>query len=110
MIRKYGFGLLAMLIAIVAVSFTTITNAGHSPKTSFFYRYDGAVGGESTMSNWTSIATYASATCVTGSVRGCKIENTTSSAGHPTSVPLSATTHLPITSGTLQPAVENKNN
>ncbi len=103
-------GLLTFLVAVFAVAFTTPDLKSKAPQTNYFYRFDGAVGEEDDMSKWTEVDAYGDVTCTTGTVRGCRITNTTNSGGHPTSVPLHSVTQLPIISLPTQPAVQNKNN
>ena len=105
---RLTFSLLAVVVAVFAAAFTTPKLEKSGEAIEYYYRFDGAVGEENQMSKWTQIPSYASATCVTGAVRGCKITNTTNSSGHPTSVPLSG--GLPVVQNPTQPVVQNKNN
>lgn len=94
--KKYFIGLLAVVLVIGASAFIT-AKQGHLKQTKnnlaiYYYRFDGTSGQESNMSLWTQLAdvsAYDALSCPAGSSVGCKIQNTTNSAGHPTSVPLS---------------------
>lgn len=90
--KKMLPAILAIVLAAGAAAFTAPEKQVTRSQAfeDFYYRFDGAVGEESDMSQWTQISqsTYNSLSC-TGSAKACKITNTTNSGGHPTSVPLS---------------------
>lgn len=95
MIRKYGTGIIALVIAISAVAFRTDRKQKPLNKDSdvinYFYRFTGNHGSEDTMSYWVQLTdeeAYDLVNCPNGNDKGCKIKNTTNLNGHPTSVPL----------------------
>ena len=93
--KKYLLSSAAIVVAIIfaAITFSNAKTIVRSNFTEYFYRFDGTPGQESIMSKWTQITqgAYDSLPCES-TVKTCKIKNTTNSAGHPTSVPLSGGT------------------
>ena len=77
MIKKYGTGLLAIIIAIGAFAFTT-PPPQFSPKTlTYYFQFTGAHGTESDVTQWQeiSLSSYNALTCSANS-EGCKIATT----------------------------------
>lgn len=92
--KKNFLALAAIVIAIGAAAFTAekkqpVPSGDFAP---FYYRFTGAPGQAGDVSKWEQITkgAYDSMSCLSN-VKPCKITNTTNSAGHPTSVPLSGT-------------------
>lgn len=107
--KKYILGCAALSAAIIfaAFAYPKTVPVNKSNLIEYFYRFDGTSGQESNMSKWTQITqgAYDSLSCPNGSAQGCKIKNTTNSAGHPTSVPLSG--GVPVQTG-VNTQVKNK--
>lgn len=92
--KRYLFGMLAIVLAFGAVAFTK-SPAKQSKQsggfTDYYYQFTGTHGQENDMSKWVQlddVDEYNTFNCPNGSARACKIKNTTNSGGHPTSVPL----------------------
>lgn len=110
---RYLSGIVAVAIAIFAFAFTRPEKKDLGPKNplvTYYYSFSGTPGQENDMSKWNQITAddYANLVCPTGNVEGCGIQNSTNSAGHPTSVPLSGLGGHPIVSAPTT-ALVNKN-
>lgn len=111
--KRYLSGIVAVVIAISALAFTRSEKKDISPNhpmVTYYYSFSGSHGQENDMSKWIQITAddYANLDCPSGNVEGCGIQNTTNSAGHPTSVPLSGVGGHPILSSPTT-ALVNKN-
>lgn len=110
---RYLSGMAAVVIATLAFAFTAPQKTDiriHHPLVTYYYSFTGSHDQENDMSKWTQITAddYANLDCPSGNVEGCGIQNTTNSAGHPTSVPLSGVDGHPILSAPTT-ALVNKN-
>ncbi|OJW31507.1 MAG: hypothetical protein BGO54_13675 [Sphingobacteriales bacterium 46-32] len=111
--KRYFFGIIAVAIAFTAVAFTKAPSQNSKQSgnfTDYYYKFTGAAGEENDMNKWQQLSTlndYNAFSCPSGSVKGCKIINTTNSSGHPTSVPLDGS-GLPTVSG-ANASVANRN-
>lgn len=77
MIRKYGIGLLAVILGVFAVAFRT-PQQQFSPKTlTYYFQFTGAHHDESDVSQWQeiSLSSYNALPC-NASSQGCKIATT----------------------------------
>jgi hypothetical protein len=52
MFKKYGLGLLVIVLAVGAVAFTEPTHKSGKPPTTYFFEYVGSPGNEQTPSLW----------------------------------------------------------
>jgi hypothetical protein len=110
--KKYILASFAVIFAIALV-FTISAFKNHKPAkhptTSYYYKFTGSHGNESTMSLWqqVSLSDYNGLTCPFGSNNSCKIINTTNSGTNPTSVPLDANGFPQV--GTVNTEVKLKN-
>lgn len=112
--KKYSLGIIAVVIAIAGAAFASPgskeikKNKTADGLNIYYYRFDGDPGDEDVMSEWTQLVdepAYDLVNCEPGNDVGCKIQNTTNSSGHPTSVPLSG--GVPQQTG-VNVAVENR--
>lgn len=92
--KKYILGALSIALTAVVFAFAIPNKPKEEAKVQdFYYKFIGTHGQENDMSKWvqlTDLDEYEDVNCPQGNAVACRIINTTNSAGHPTSVPLTS--------------------
>jgi hypothetical protein len=102
--KKYGIGLLAIIVAVSAAAFTLPSRAPEkkAPVGPFYFQFSGSHTHESNIANWTEITAlqYSANGCPTGRDIGCRLQSDHKdpTGMHPQSVPVDGD-DLPLISG-----------